>query len=298
MASGFGISGGGEPLFFFYDCEATGLHVGWDVIIEVAAVLYTKDLDPGLRELHEFSSLCRSSKVLHPEAELLTGLTKEALKNEPKVRDVLNWFFDWIKETVKKVSTLEGRAYIPVLAAHGGHMLDFPLLTTAVRKIGVKNPDLQRKFDKLNLHYADTLSVFKQPDVAEKNKLETFRLKDIYKALLGCPLDGHRALEDAKALHRIFSEAKPADELVTTLRNYIQSKEGKEIVRQQIRRFKDAKIKVPKAVELLQKKITYEDLQTQSQKSEESFIRFLKEKCGIADPDRELVEHFKGLSLD
>ena len=30
----------GSPLYFFYDCEATGLDVDNDRIIEVAAVLY------------------------------------------------------------------------------------------------------------------------------------------------------------------------------------------------------------------------------------------------------------------
>lgn len=251
-------------------------------------------MHPRLREPRpcKFSSLCRSSKELHPEAERLTGLTKEALRNEPKVHDVLNRFFDWIKENGKR------RAYVPVLAAHGGNKLDFPMLDTAVRKIGVKNPNLERKFYGLDLHYADTLSVFKQSDIARKNKLKKFGLKDLYKAFFGVSFDGHRPLEDATALHMLFSEVKPADELMTTLRLYIQSKEGREIARQQIRQFLEANISVPKAIELLQGRITYEDLRAQSKKSEEHFIQFLKEKCGIADPDEKLLKHFNELSLD
>lgn len=85
---------------------------------------------------------------------------------------------------------------------------------------------------------------------------------------------------------------------MTTLRLYIQSKEGREIARQQIRQFREANISVPKAIELLQGRITYEDLRAQSKKSEEHFIRFLKEKCGIADPDEKLLKHFNELSLD
>lgn len=293
MADAYGIRGGGEPLFFFYDCEATGLRVGRDVIIEVAAVLHTKDLRHSVRGSQEFSSLCRSSKELHPKAQQLTGLTKHDLRHEPKVKDVLHSFFDWISRTVDDVSKMEEKVYTPVLAAHSGHRLDFPLLFTAVRKL-----KLQREFDSLNLHYADTFSVFRHADVAEKNKLEKFGLKDVYTAFFGNAMDGHRALVDARALCRIFSEAAPAVELVAILKQYIQSREGAEIVREQIRHFRDANIKVPKAIELLQKKITYEDLQMQSQISEASFSRYLKEKCGISDPEEELLEHFKGLRLD
>ena len=294
MANVFGLSGRGKPLFFFYDCEATGLRIGYDRIIEVAAVLYTKGLQHRPRE---FSSLCKSGIDLSPEAEKLTGLTKYALRNEPPVHEVLEEFFDWIRETVRSVSRKEGRGYIPVLVAHGGHLLDFPMLETAVKKLGARNERLKRKFHDLNLHYADTLRVLKDPDLAEKHKLESFRLKDVYKAFFGRPIEGHRALEDAKALLKIFSEAALADEFMATLQRHIQSQEGAEIARQQIRQFKDAKIKVPKAVELLQKNITFEDVLRESQKSEESFARFLRAKCGITDPDRELLEHFEELNI-
>jgi DNA polymerase III epsilon subunit-like protein len=293
----YGISGNQKPLIFFYDCEATGWNLRDDVIIEVAAVLYTKDLrDPTPLE---FSSLCRTSKELHPEVQELTGLTMADLRNEPKVSDVLESLFDWMKETVKNVSRKERRDCIPVLAAHSGHKLDFPMLKKAVfKKPGKRNQHLIRKFQDLNLHYADTFSVFKQSGVAEKHKLEKLGVKNIYETFFGSPLEGHRARADAVALRRIFSEAPPADELMDILRCYIQSDKGTEIARKQIRQFRSANIAVPKAMELLQKGIKYEDLQRESQKPGGSFSQFLNDKCSMDDPDGELQKHFSELSLN
>jgi hypothetical protein len=81
-------------------CEATGRQVKHDNIIEVAAVLHTQHRDPRLQEPHSFSSLCKTSRKLHREVEQLTGLTKHSLRNEPSVEEVLDWFFNWIKDTV------------------------------------------------------------------------------------------------------------------------------------------------------------------------------------------------------
>lgn len=290
----YGISGDGEPLFFFYDCEATGLRVGLDVIIEVAAVVHTQ----GGRQ--EFASLCKSSRELHPEVQVLTGLTKHDLRNKPSLGKVLHRLFDWIKQTVESVGESEKKAYIPVLAAHGGGLLDFPMLFIAVKKIGARDPTLQGKFDQLNLHYVDTIRPFKAPDGAKFTggvRLEKFGLQDLHKTYFGDMVDGHRALADAKALYRIFSDTPAAKGLINELNEYIQTKEGTEFVKMQIRKFKGA-IRAPQVLQLLHKRITYEDFKTEFDKSEDGFAQFLKEKCDIAEPDKELLDHFRGLSLD
>lgn len=259
MAQAFGISCAGEPLFFFYDCETTGLTVGYDVIIEVAAVLYTKDLQRGLAGPQEFASLCSCDKALSPKTKELTGLTDADLRGKPKVKDVLHRLFDWIKETVETASANGKTVYFPVLVAHSGRLLDFPMLFTAVQNNATTDPALQIKFDALNLHYGDTFSVFKHFVLVGKHKeLKKLGLKDIHNTYFADSMDGHRAMKDAKTLRMIFSDAPPAAEFMATLRDYLQTKRGIEIMKAEAQKFKISGVPTPQAIELLQKGTTYE----------------------------------------
>lgn len=271
----FGIDGGGEPLYFFYDCEATGLHVGKDNIIEVAAVVYTKRLRNRIHpQDQEFTSLCYCARELSPEAQRLTGLTQRDLRREPKLGEVLNRFFDWVHEIVERVGEREQKCYVPVLAAHSGSKLDFPMLFHAVKMIGSqpRNRSLKTKFEELDLHYVDTFSVFKElSGTGDYPELEKLGVHDIYKTYFGDSGDGHRALEDAKALCKVFSEAPKESEFMATLRKYVKSKEGEEFTKEQIRKFYKVDVKVPKVIELLQKEIDYEDFVKQIRKSEKNF---------------------------
>jgi DNA polymerase III epsilon subunit-like protein len=291
MANAYGISGHGQPLFFFYDCEATGRQVKHDNIIEVAAVLHTQHRDPRLQEPHSFSSLCKTSRKLHREVEQLTGLTKHSLRNEPSIEEVLDRFFNWIKNTVAAVNGIKRRPHIPVLAAHGGHLLDFPLLLTTVANLGTRKPALLWKFNRLNLHYVNTQDAIKQWSETRAHALRGLGLRDVYEDFFQCPLEGHRALPDASALHKVFSEARPADELMALLGHLIQSREGLKVEKEQRGLFKH--VKGSKITELLQKNITYQDFVEESRNSEESFVLFLRERCGITDPDRKLINHFR-----
>lgn len=65
---------GCEPLYFFYDCETTGLDPRTDSVIEIAAVVYSKPLRHGVRRA-EFQSLCFTDHKLSAVAKQLTGLT-------------------------------------------------------------------------------------------------------------------------------------------------------------------------------------------------------------------------------
>jgi len=295
----FGIEGGGEPLYIFYDIEATGLYVGRDNIIEIAAVVYTKNMRRRPRaQDQEFASLCYSRKDLCNEAKQLTGLTKRDLRDEPKLWMVLERFFDWISATVKQASEGEQKNYVPVLAAHSGRLLDFPMLFHAVKQQGRDRPVLKTKFNELNLHYVDTFSTFKELSAAGNcPELKTFGLKDIYNNYFVDTVDGHRALKDAKILRKIFSEGPKAQLFMSTLRKYIQSKAGLDLTREYIRKFHDIHIKVPKAIELLQKGIIPEDLEKGAQESEPRLRRFLKNTCNITEDEDEVVEALQQLQL-
>ena len=261
MAQVFGVSCPGEPLFFFYDCETTGLTVGYDVIIEVAAVLYTKDLQhaTSLTGPEEFASLCSCERALSGKTKELTGLTDADLRGKPSVKDVLHRLFDWIKETVETVSAREKTNFFPVLAAHSGRLLDFPMLFTAVRTNESKDPSLQAKFNALNLHYGDTFSVFKHFVLEGKCKeLKKLGLKDIHGTYFANSLADHRAMGDAKKLRRIFSDSPPSAQFMATLKEYLQTKRGIETTRAEAQKFKRAGVTIPQAVKLLHNGITYE----------------------------------------
>ena len=115
MANGSSILAiAGSPQFFFYDCEATGLDVDNDRIIEVAAVLYTKNLPLSQTEVQEltkegsghFTSLCHCTRELHPVAAAMVGITLADLRHEPPLHTVLDKFFDWIKNRVNVAEKL------------------------------------------------------------------------------------------------------------------------------------------------------------------------------------------------
>ncbi len=286
----YGIEGGGVPLYFFYDCETTGLKIGYDGIIEIAAVVYTKNLR---RRVHhpELHSLCYTDRELTPEAKRLTGLTNRDLEGQPRLKDVLHNFFDWIRETVQEVSERERGNYVPVLAAHSGPRLDFPMLFKAVERIGARNRSLQRKFDTLNLHYADTFSVFKKLQSTRMYgpQLQKLGAHDIYLAYFPPSAHAHRALDDAKSLCKIFSESCPAAVFMEKLETYIQSKDGLDFTREQICKFLQIKcgdenfFKVFEVIDLLHKDITFEDLENEYRRSERHLRRFLAEECGFTD---------------
>lgn len=303
----YGIEGGGEPLYFFYDCETTGLKIGCDTIIEIAAVVHTKYLRHRIHQ-PEFHSLCYTERELTPEARQLTGLSNHDLDGQPCIRDVLNGFFDWIHETTHRVSERERKDYTPVLAAHSGRMLDFPMLLKAVERIGSRHRPLKSKFDGLNLHYADTFSVFKKLQSTEEHGplLKKLGAHDIYSAYFPDSEHAHRALNDARDLCRIFSDAPPADLFMDTLRTYIQSKDGMRYLREQVRKFLNIKhrgenfFKAYEAVDLVHNGVLFEDLEEESRRSERQFRRFLAEKCGFTHRSQEnhLIQGLRKLKLN
>ena len=286
-----------EPLYFFYDCETTGLEIDKDKIIEIAAVIHTTNLPPRIAQelkrgkADEFTSLVYCERELHQVTQELTGLTLADLRREPRLEVVLNDLFDWINESVTKVSEMDGRSYSPVLAAHSGPRLDYPILFFELK--GLRSVSLLHKFQRLNLNYVDTFEVLKDLQISDPSykELEKLGVHYIYLKYFRTEYEGHRALDDAKALRRIFSEAPPASKIFL-FRKYSQSKEGLEMTREQTTKFNTAWISSTKARELLMKGITYERVAEESRRSREAFLCFLKNECCIRKPRQELIQHF------
>ena len=185
---------------------------------------------------------------------------------------------------------MEGVEYVPVLVAHSGPQLDFPMMYRQVDK----SPMLAAQLRHLQLHYVDTLSVFIELKRIKPwyQQLRSLSLKNIYTKYFKVPYEGHRALADAKALYRIFSEAPPARDLHIFANHTLNRKEV-EKMREQIEQFQEASIHSCKAIELLQRGITLNKLVSEYQSSLIHFTSFLEKNCRIINPIPELMAYLK-----
>ena len=291
----------GDPLYIFYDCEATGRNPKEDRIIEIGAVVCTEGLDPATARVLQqddrrtFTSLCYCTHPIDPKAAEILTLTLDHLKGAPKPNDVLKSFCDWIEETVRTVEQRSRSKYMPVLVAHSGNRLDYPLLFKEIEL--ARSRTLSQKFEGLTLHYTDSHSAIRQLARTDKfyQDLPGLGVKDLHQKFLHEPYDGHRALPDAEALHNIFTKCgnlrKPA--LFREIRKFIQTKENIELTNDQIPKLLKAHIKPAKSEELLMKGITYEKMLREFKRSPDKFEHYLRSRCGIKKPKRELLEHFE-----
>jgi len=296
MAYGVGNKfGSKQPLFFFYDSEATDKDVEVDRIIEVAAVIHLATLKaPARRRLkeggsHEFSSLCFSEREVGEVPQELTGLTKTILQNEPPLQQVLTRFFDWMETSLATASRLDHEEYTPVLVAHGGHSLDFPMLLKEVHRC-----QLHRKLQNLSLRYVETFSVFKALQKKGRLRVENMKLTTIYRHLFATDHEGHRALVDARALCRIFSD-EPLASRMSTLLKFVQTREEMTEMHEQVRKLSNATMSKYNVHRVLAKGITYELMVKEYRRSPPNFRNFLRNKCGINKPKQKLVEHFRSV---
>ena len=276
-----------EPVCIFYDCKTTGLKIGWDRIIEIGAVVH-----PRHKVSHRsFDRLCCSSnREITPEAQALTSLTEDDLKGKPSVKDVLYEFFDWIKHIVREVRERERKPHVPVLVAHKGSQLEFPMLFKAVEGIGRRGRDnaLQMKFNALSLHYVDTFEIFKTLKSSGMcgDELEKLEVTDIYKAYFGDRADGHRALNDAEDLCKIFTESSHAELFMSTLRKSILAKwELKVVQKKKFFKLEKSIFKPCEVTNMLEKGITYEDFIKNCSAPDHLFNSFMSD-CGITEPSQ------------
>lgn len=195
-------------LYIFYDCEASGDDIGHDQIIELAAVVNSRTDPP-------FDSLCYTDKDISPKTSELTGLTKEDLRDEPRLPKVLEKLLDWVSERVSQATKERGVQCIPVLVAHGGLSLDFPMLMAEVERLGggyrtVFSHALYHRMETLSLHFGDTYTVCKglreKEDPVMKG-IKKLGQQQLYRTFFREEYDPHRALHDAQALRRLFTES-------------------------------------------------------------------------------------------
>lgn len=80
-----------EQVFVCLDCEATGLDVASDAIIELAAVKFTIDTN-----LTSFESLIDPGQPIPEESIKIHHITEEMVKGKPKIKEILPGFLKLI----------------------------------------------------------------------------------------------------------------------------------------------------------------------------------------------------------
>ena len=201
-----------SPLYFFYDCETTGLSRYTDKITEVAAVLYTKNLETQLshgqiQELYHaggdhFQSLCHCTQPLSPIAAQMTGLTLDDLQDKPPLQAVLKKLLDWIRGKITKANSYSAVQYF----------FDFPFFM-----IEIEQCNLYSLLTQLDVHFADTLTACRKltkydPLLSALRK--HLKLESLYTQFFpNEPYEGHRALADARMLHKLFTDTQLAGKL-------------------------------------------------------------------------------------
>ena len=298
----------GSPVYFFYDCETTGLDAKEDRIIELAAVLDTLHLPPGaphpLGKDDSFTSLCYCTKELNPNSAEIVGLTLADLRYEPKIPDVLEAFFTWIERKVSEVQRKSRTKCTPVLVAHSGTLLDFPVLFAELERINrgpldKSSSQTVRRFHSLNLNFADTFFVCKKlsqdGDLIFKG-LDSLSMKAIYNHFFPRnPYEGHRALSDAKALNKVFTESRLRGKF-DVLREMVKSTD---VAYRKWKQFEMKQAGIPrrKAEDLARQRIYLQDMEEKYKQSPSSFRHYLRQAVDIKDPSDKLMEYFSNLTI-
>ena len=156
-------------------------------IIEIGAVLAS-----GGSEVGAFQTLVRPTRRLRDFTRQLTGLTDGELASAPLPADALRSLYDFV----------DGRPMI----AHNALRYDFPLLESAGAKAGVSVPEVSR-LDSLELAHL----AFPRAGKGLVTNIDGSRppmarsLDELARYLLDHdPRQQHRALDDARLLHRVL----------------------------------------------------------------------------------------------
>ena len=317
MATAYYPTGGSSHVYFFYDCEASGPSIREDRIIEMAAVLYTKNLEPLLTpkqlarlnaDTDHFQSLCFTTHKLDQFVIDVVGLTLPQLRYAPLFPRVMEQFLVWIGKKQSEVETATRRRLTPVLVAHSGISHDFPRIMRELEQIKAAPlfPNYSRvassvlkRFYGANLHFADTFLACKllqehsSPIMSGVKKLSVQALWEHF--FPDQHFAAHRALGDAQALCKLFTESPLSGAVNVELQETIQTDlavHTQMLKKDKVRELKDVGITHKKAVQMVEKGVSLEDLEKHSRSGgEHSLIRYLA-TFGITSPKYELLDYF------
>lgn len=166
--------------FVVFDLETTGTSPTADRIIEIAAV---KVLNGKIED--EFEMLVNPNKIIKSNITNITGITNRMLVDKPNENQAIHMFMDWL-----------GKDY-DFVVGHNAKNFDCKFINAACARNGIT--------ERLKV-VVDTLLVARkmfpikkgQTNIIPNHKQET--LAKYY----GIVYDAHRAMEDVKALYKIY----------------------------------------------------------------------------------------------
>ena len=173
----------------FLDIETTGFSRDWDEIIEIAAILIDGDTGKDIDSFHEY---IKPYRKITPKITELTRITNAQVANCRNEAAVLMDFSEWI--TLSKPTIVVG---------HNCKSFDLNFLQARCAKSGVswKQPE----------NIVDTLALARQLNKVgaihtENNKQPTLA------AYYGIQYEAHSAIEDVKALIKIYNKMTNVEE--------------------------------------------------------------------------------------
>jgi DNA polymerase-3 subunit epsilon len=161
-----------KEVFVCLDCEATGLEIESEEIIEIAVVKFTFD-----EILEQYEALVDPERPIPPESTLVHNITDEMVKGKPKIAEVLPKVFDIIGD-------------YPIMGHNIG--FDLSLIMASAKKRNIPCPI---KLD----HSIDTVRLARLYAESPSNKLEDLRKH------FNIPEEGaHRAMNDVIVNIKVF----------------------------------------------------------------------------------------------
>ena len=173
----------------FLDIETTGFSRDWDEIIEVAAILVDEATGKDIDSFHEY---IKPHRNITPKITELTRITNAKVANCRSESSVLMDFSEWI--TLSKPDIVVG---------HNCKAFDLNFIQARCNKLSISW--------NVPTNIVDTLTLARQMNKAglistENNKQPTLA------AYYGIQYEAHSAIEDVKALIKIYNKMTSTEE--------------------------------------------------------------------------------------
>lgn len=173
----------------FLDIETTGFSRDWDEIIEIAAILVDSNTGKDIDSFHEY---IKPHRNITPKITELTRITNAKVANCRSESSVLMDFSEWI--TLSKPDIVVG---------HNCKAFDLNFIQARCNKLSISW--------NVPTNIVDTLTLARQMNKAglistENNKQPTLA------AYYGIQYEAHSAIEDVKALIKIYNKMTNTEE--------------------------------------------------------------------------------------
>lgn len=173
----------------FLDIETTGFSRDWDEIIEVAAILIDEATGKDIDSFHEY---IKPHRNITPKITELTRITNAKVANCRSESSVLMDFSEWI--TLSKPDIIVG---------HNCKAFDLNFIQARCNKLSISW--------NAPANIVDTLTLARQMNKAGLIKTENNKQPTLA-AYYGIQYEAHSAIEDVKALIKIYNKMTNTEE--------------------------------------------------------------------------------------